>query len=104
MLGQVVQNKCVRSRILVTKVRFEPGSNRFELVQEVQELPEPRTEPRVRFSKIPEPEPEPWFGSVRFRFEPRFRTELRQHYSSPVMMSQRNLDWSADFMWLDHDE
>jgi len=29
MLGQVVQNKCVRSRILVTKVRFEPGSNWF---------------------------------------------------------------------------
>ena len=67
MLGQVVQNKCVRSRILVTKVRFE-------LVQEVQELPEPQTEPKVWFSKIPEPEPEPWFSLVRFRFEPRFRT------------------------------
>jgi len=79
MLGQVVQNKSVRSRILVTKVRFEPGSNWFELVQEIQELPEPQTEPRVQFSKIPEPEPEPWFGSVRFRFEPRFRTEPWQH-------------------------
>ena len=55
MLGQVVQNKCVRSRILVTKVRFEPGLNWFELVQEVQELPEPRTEPKVWFRQMSEP-------------------------------------------------
>ena len=37
MLGQVVQNKCVMFRILITKVRFESGLNQFELIQEVQD-------------------------------------------------------------------
>ena len=53
---------------------FGSGSvqTRSERVRKILDHPEPRTGPMVRFSPSPEPRTEPWSGSARFGFEPRF--------------------------------
>jgi hypothetical protein len=57
------------------------GSERFERVLKLSSIGEPQTELHVQSSA----QPELWTGlgssSLGFRFEPKFGTELRQHYS-----------------------